>query len=352
MEPNGPADIVRWMDENLFHFSCKTVNSNTAAGGVRLGADQALDLPYVGARTLLSEGRSIGLDYLVNAGSDATVFKRVRQSIGEIDPNDINGPVFRQAVSEKYQVLSGQRRVRGLDSVSPRLRQLLIPVHGQARYVALTPLGSAGLCETVKAVSRQRQEERKAEIKVGSPIGFDSAINQFSVGGSNPQNVGGRVRAMSHPLVFDRVPTQNDELRTALSIHYRGFRPRLPRALVLPYAQWLGAVRNEDRTMTSALRLQETTLVRPMIRAAQSQARKAEAMRDKYIESLPDEASALSDFLESWIDPSRTNAHHRYHWLIDALSGYRLGASSSGDPIRLTLTPEDARRLMNLVEEI
>jgi hypothetical protein len=175
MEPNGPADIVRWMDENLFHFSCKTVNSNTAAGGVRLGADQALDLPYVSARTLLSEGRSIGLDYLVNAGSDATVFKRVRQSIGEIDPNDIDGPVFRQAVSEKYQVLSGQHRERGLDSVSPRLRQLLIPVHGQARYVALTPLGSAGLCETVKAVSRQRQEERKAEIKVGSPIGFDSA---------------------------------------------------------------------------------------------------------------------------------------------------------------------------------
>ena len=51
-----PPETYRNTIAELVHFSSKTVNSNAALAGVRLASDDALDAPYVSARTLMSRG--------------------------------------------------------------------------------------------------------------------------------------------------------------------------------------------------------------------------------------------------------------------------------------------------------
>ena len=58
-----PPEIYRRTVAELVHFSSKTVNSNAALVGVRLSPDDALDAPYVSARTLMARGVSLSLDY-------------------------------------------------------------------------------------------------------------------------------------------------------------------------------------------------------------------------------------------------------------------------------------------------
>ena len=49
-----PPETYRNTIAELVHFSSKTVNSNAALAGVRLASDDALDAPYVSARTLMA----------------------------------------------------------------------------------------------------------------------------------------------------------------------------------------------------------------------------------------------------------------------------------------------------------
>ena len=58
-----PPETYRNTIAELVHFSSKTVNSNAALAGVRLASDDALDAPYVSARTLMARGVSLSLDY-------------------------------------------------------------------------------------------------------------------------------------------------------------------------------------------------------------------------------------------------------------------------------------------------
>lgn len=51
-----PPETYRNTIAELVHFSSKTVNSNAALAGVRLASDDALDAPYVSARTLMAGG--------------------------------------------------------------------------------------------------------------------------------------------------------------------------------------------------------------------------------------------------------------------------------------------------------
>ncbi|HQT42541.1 MAG TPA: hypothetical protein PLD79_01015 [Halothiobacillus sp.] len=340
--------LIQWMDDNLFHFSCKAVNSNAQAGGVRLGVEQALDLPYVSARTLLGEHQFIGLDYLVNAGKDATYFKQVRQALGEIEAVDADRDSA-SIVRDHYHKVGFSHGEKGLGVVSPRLRQLLIP-KGDRDYVAITPLGSPGLCEMVMSISRQRKEYRDSEPENHKTTGFDPVINQFSVGGSNPQNVGGRVRAMSRPLVFSRVPQQNPALRTALSLAYRGFRPRLPRKLVMDYEQWLRAFRDAGQKATLKSGEQESALIHPMLDAIRDQAERAGRLLTEHRDALP-ENTREDALLQSWLSPDVNNARLRAQWLVSTLSGYRVRITD-GEQERLILTPEDARRLTVMIEGI
>jgi len=347
MESTEHQILSQWMDENLFHFSCKTINSNARPGGVRLGAEQALDLPYVSVRTLMAEGKQIGLDYLVNAGKDATYFKRVRQLLGEIDALESDTPEAKNLVAAKYLALSTQHSEQDLHTVSPRLRQLLIPL-GAADYVAITPLVSAGLSEHISSVSRQRQDTRKIEDNQPPTIGIDRHVNSFSVGGSNPQNVGGRVRSMSRPLVFVNVPKLNPKLRAAFSLYYNGFRPRLPYDMVRRYGLWQKNV--QDKSMTLALRAQESSLILPMLEALRNQALKAERLIHDYAdEFLEPRQDAL---LKAFLSPTKNHADRRAQWLLSALDSFRFGANADGTTIRLSFSPEERRRVHQLITEL
>ena len=77
--------------EESVHFSLKTINSNIEKGGIRLSKKQALDFPYLSARTLLNEDFLIPTDYQANAGKTASIFKVVKAAM--ID-NDISEEDF------------------------------------------------------------------------------------------------------------------------------------------------------------------------------------------------------------------------------------------------------------------
>ena len=72
-----PPETYRNTIAELVHFSSKTVNSNAALAGVRLASDDALDAPYVSARTLMARGVSLSLDYGKGGAAVAGICKQV-----------------------------------------------------------------------------------------------------------------------------------------------------------------------------------------------------------------------------------------------------------------------------------
>ncbi|ETR24106.1 hypothetical protein RQ80_18765 [Acinetobacter baumannii] len=79
--PEPQTDIFINALEESVHFSLKTINSNIEKGGIRLSKQQALDLPYLSARTLLNEDFLIPTDYQANAGKTASIFKVVKAAM-------------------------------------------------------------------------------------------------------------------------------------------------------------------------------------------------------------------------------------------------------------------------------
>ena len=72
-----PPETYRNTIAELVHFSSKTVNSNAALAGVRLASDDALDAPYVSARTLMARGGPLSLDYGKGGAAVAGICKQV-----------------------------------------------------------------------------------------------------------------------------------------------------------------------------------------------------------------------------------------------------------------------------------
>ncbi len=232
-----PPEIYRRTVAELVHFSSKTVNSNAALVGVRLSPDDALDAPYVSARTLMARGVSLSLDYGKGGAAVAGICKQVNAAA--------RGDAFAEAASpEEYAVIKeAMNEARssgfsvGVEHVDHRLRQILIPKDGaEGGYVSMTPITAGGVCELLFGrddglVSRHNaacEEAKKQSEKedAGSGRAPRPAIRklrqaQFGIGGSNPQNVGGLVRAMQRPLFVD-APRSADDLRAAFSFYYKG----------------------------------------------------------------------------------------------------------------------------------
>lgn len=76
-----PPETYRNTIAELVHFSSKTVNSNAALAGVRLASDDALDAPYVSARTLMARGVSLSLDYGKGGAAVAGICKQVNAMV-------------------------------------------------------------------------------------------------------------------------------------------------------------------------------------------------------------------------------------------------------------------------------
>lgn len=237
-----PHELYAQTAAELVTFSLKTVNSNAPAGGIRLGPEQALNLPYVSARTLLGAGETLALDYMANAGKTATAVKQM---------NQVQEGVATAPADEAARLLrtladaTAQGAQIGVDKVSLRARQLLLP--RQDGYVAVTPLSAGGVSRKIYSAVRAHNE-RLREAPNDQQQRIPLAV--FGLGGSNPQNVGSLVRDMQHPLVCF-APTENPQLNAARALHFKGLTVFLPHSLMRKFRDWCVSCRQRNGGLIS-----------------------------------------------------------------------------------------------------
>ena len=202
------------------HFSLKTTNSNIEKGGIRLAQSQALDLPYISARTLLADDLLVPTDYQANAGKTATIFKAVKAAQLNEDLSEAEDEFKRNiaALKPHLKTAFSQPFSAGLDNIDIRMRQLLIPKDRE--YLSISPISAAGVNLLLNAEVDALKEQRKIAGKDSKLKNIQTAV--FGIGGSNPQNVGSLVRAMQRPIVLAS-PSLEPETRLAFQYFYKGF---------------------------------------------------------------------------------------------------------------------------------
>ena len=250
---------------DLVHFSSKTVNSNASLVGVRLAESDALDAPYVSARTLMARKVSLSLDYGKGGAALAGICKQINAVLRDTPFSRHASPEEREAIGTAMAQARASAFSTGTEYVDHRLRQLLIPREGQDDgYVAMTPITAGGVCELLfdrenglvslhnAAVEEARKASEKAETPKASQASGENGPAekeaekgkassqpgqakkktapirkirqaQFGIGGSNPQNVGGLVRVMQRPLFVD-APRGRHTLRAAFSCFHKGIK--------------------------------------------------------------------------------------------------------------------------------
>lgn len=239
----------RSVARRLVHFSAKGVNSNAEPFGIRLCGDAALALPYISVRCLMGKGVGVATDYTKNTGSVATVVKQVRALVsGEAEVDFDLARDYLAAIAEA----SAGAHVEGVEQVSPRLRQILLPKDDS--YVAVTPLPSGGLSREINRRVQSHNEHINAarkESPKNRQVGERLRLGSLGVGGAKPQNVGSLARDMQSVLVF-RAPAENLELRIAYAIHHRGIRLGLPRRFMIEWRDWriVARARHDGRLPT------------------------------------------------------------------------------------------------------
>lgn len=233
-----PPETYRDTIAELVHFRSKTVNSNAALVGVRLASDDALDAPYVSARTLMARGVSLALDYSKNINMKG-ICRQINAVVRNTPFAEGASPEERAAIEKALTETCSLSFSVGVEYVDHRLRQILIPKEGsEGGYVSMTPITAGGVCELlfekdnglVSIHNAACEEERKRAEKPEEDEEGESdpcmkirklRQAQLDLGGSNPQNVGGLAQAMRRPLFVD-APRSTDDLRTAFSFYYKG----------------------------------------------------------------------------------------------------------------------------------
>lgn len=227
----GAADIA-------VHFSNKTINSNIPGGGVRLGQEDALELPYISARCLLGAGYSLDYEYTVNNGLLNSVLA-IASGENQLDTLTLNEAAEIRAVVAEQMALMQQHHETGLDVLDPRHRQLLIPDEAQeSGYACITPITSVSLCQLVTEAILAHNEQQKEAVKLtGSADHRTVPVATMGFGGAKFQNVGRLTSALKNVPVFV-APQRNPAIRAALAIHHRGVELRLPELVMLQMAHW------------------------------------------------------------------------------------------------------------------
>jgi hypothetical protein len=384
------------------HFSFKTVNSNASAGGVRLGAEDALSLPYVSARTLLAEGISCMSDYTKNAGRIATHFKHAKQArmaasgiipkkkadkegakSAEKDDAPALAPDELQAVGEALARCTQGRLEDGCDSfLDPRLRQLLLPCTDEAgivSYRSVTPLTAGGLCQIVRThvvVSNEAhklgreewQKEKEKALKknpkaVIPPLPTRSVQSaQLGIGGSNPQNVGGLVREMQQPMYMG-APQAKGGLRQALAMHHKGVDLKISPKLVRKYADFL-KTNTEDGVRQTGMesRTEEKAILAELVDDVMNQVDDIRRVLDQHLEMLPVDATGKPmyftpklhrDVKAAWVDESlrgRDWASLAAAWLANAIGKFEV-QTKNGPKRLLSLDVFGIKSIESLIEE-
>ena len=322
-----PPETYRDTIAELVHFSSKTVNSNAALVGVRLAADDVLDAPYVSARTLMARNVSLSLDYGKGGAAVAGICKQVNAVVRNNSFAEAASPEERAAIEHAMTEACSSAFSVGVGHVDHRLRQILIPKEGaEGGYVSMTPITAGGVCELLfekdhglvschnAAYEKEKKSvgnpENKEEKPAAPPENDEGAGNgpsmkmrklrqaQFGIGGSNPQNVGGLVRAMQRPLFVD-APRSADDLRTAFSLYYKGISldfssPGLLRQALFAYVDFRRRYGLDDgpampRRTSLKAREEEEVLLKDIADIALRRADEAREMLRDYADMLPQE---------------------------------------------------------------
>ena len=303
-----PPKTYQKETESLVHFNSKTVNSNASLVGIRLGADAAVDLPYISLRTLLGSGLSFPLDYAEGGASKAGIVKQINQVLA--DSPDAAGAT----AEEKKAIVAGVNAANasgystGTEYVDHRLRQVLVPKKdAPGGYVSMTPITASSICPLFftkeHGLVPRHNEAAKAE-----PEGPRRKLRQaqFGIGGSNPQNIGSLVRSMQRPLMV-AAPGASASTRDAFSLYHKGLplnvhTPEPFRQAVQQYVHFRESMLNphsDDAAITLKEREQEEALITAIAQAVLDMAADARELLTQHAHLLPEE-----DLLHE-LDPPR-----------------------------------------------
>ncbi|EIC20984.1 hypothetical protein [Thiorhodovibrio frisius] len=309
---------------SLIHFSQKLTNSNASPAGVRLSPEQSLDLPYVCGRTMLEHGYTIGTDYVAIRSA---WFPTMLKQIMAFERGDASPPSDDEAewIREMMREVNTTGLDVAVDSISIRARQLLVEKDGT--YVAVTPLGSAGLCEILDGRINAHNEEQSASKRKTLKRAY------MGYGGSNPQNIGGRARAAQRPLVFF-APSGGHHPREALRYYHRGISLVPNKEKMRNYHAWHIAQRASsggELLSNSNRRAQEEALIKSIAQDILSRAEHAYGALIAHRERLPHQGNPLVSpqvpaTVCGLIDPSLRDGDWAYRtaWAIsETISDYR-----------------------------
>lgn len=218
------VDYQKALAESV-HFSNKTINSNIDKGGIRLAKSQALDLPYISARTLMADAITIPTDYQANAGKTATMFKAIKSALLDEDLSEQDDEFKNavKAIKPDITHLFDTPYQAGLEHINIRMRQLLLPKDDG--YISVSPISAAGVNHWLNVEADKIKETYKHDDNLHN---LTTAV--FGIGGANPQNVGSLVRAMQRPLYLT-APSSDDTIRQAFSLYYKGLDYYIPNTL-------------------------------------------------------------------------------------------------------------------------
>lgn len=343
-KPMAPGDAALTLSRSV-HYSSKPVNTNAVATGVRLGADEKVDLPYVAYSTLKVDRRIT--DYLQGGAPAAAPFNQSASVIEGIVDDKYAGCT----ADQKTQVLSeapvlDKPLVMGEWIVDPRMRQLLFPVTG-GDYVALSPLHSSPFS---KELARRVAEEKEHDDKV-----VTRRVAVLKIGGDNNQNVGRHIYAMTRPLVF-MAPIESPAVRKAWAVFYKGvtLRSLIPASQIEALKVWRREHRpRADSAITSRLdtRSEEAQMLAEIATTVLRRAQAIGASQDCHSESLGGRVSSSVDvFTRGLIDPAQRERGWAREFsirLIQEIEQYRRGRDQS------TLTEAgDLASLVDMIEGV
>ena len=214
------------------HFSFKTINSNIREGGIRICPTQdSIDLPFLSLRTTIDQELSTRIiDYTKNTGNIATVFKHLRIAKQGDEKEELDNPAKIISIANKA---SQGRYELNTESISPRLKQVLLPVgnDNHQEYLSVTPITAGGLLKQVNQVIQQHNLSAK-DKKHGY-----IAQAYLGVGGANKQNVGSLAGEFQRPLFFS-APKEDPDLKFAWRIYYKGMSVKLSHDAMKDYFDW------------------------------------------------------------------------------------------------------------------
>ncbi len=226
------ADYQEFLSNSAVHFSTKATNSNARAGGIRLGSDEKLTLPYV---CLQTTRENVGLEYVSSV--DQRILKQIEWCLDPETRSQIPGSKEEvEQIIADYHNLSNSHLDVGTDYVSPRLRQLLFPAPDsvETKYVGVTPLRSTTFCQLIDQKIKTANDN--AEAKHGKKVRKLRGVH-MGFGGANPQNSGRHTRSLHRPLMF-MSPTEDKQTSRAFSIFYKGVSLHPSEIIMQDYRKW------------------------------------------------------------------------------------------------------------------